>query len=268
MSDPIQDSPSSTIGRILHLLLACVIAVAVVGYFVGIRQGATIADPPAPPAMTPVDDSEALPARGYVEMAGRPFGANLEWKSTLASLERPRHDPLAPVERDEREEARQAVLEARASLRAFDGAPPVVPHPIDQRSSASCLACHGEGIVAGDVVAPKMSHPYMPNCTQCHVEQHAPELGPAGPVANEFVGLRSWTGGTRAWPGAPPTVPHPTFMREDCLSCHGSTGPAPIRTTHPWQQNCLQCHAPAAVLDQAVVDHDPSFLRPPEVQTP
>jgi nitrate reductase (cytochrome), electron transfer subunit len=55
-------------------------------------------------------------------------------------------------------------------------------------------------------------------------------------------------------------VPHPIFMRENCLSCHGAAGPEPIRTTHPWQTNCLQCHAPSAVLDQIVRDDRPSLL--------
>jgi cytochrome c-type protein NapB len=53
-------------------------------------------------------------------------------------------------------------------------------------------------------------------------------------------------------------VPHTTFMRESCLSCHGPTGADPIRTTHAWRTNCLQCHAPSAVLDQLGFEHGPA----------
>jgi nitrate reductase (cytochrome), electron transfer subunit len=56
--------------------------------------------------------------------------------------------------------------------------------------------------------------------------------------------------GERAGPGAPPTVPHATTMRERCSSCHGVAGALGMRSTHPWRESCTQCHAPSAVLDQ------------------
>ena len=77
-------------------------------------------------------------------------------------------------------------------------------------------------------------------CQQCHVYQETYVLW----VTNGFQGkpqeLRS---GGRLYPGAPPSLPHPVFMREDCLSCHdGDADREEIRTTHPERTRCLQCH--------------------------
>lgn len=147
------------------------------------------------------------------------------------------------------DEERRKAVQRRASRRAFDGAPPVVPHPVDATSSANCRVCHAEGLRVRDVVAPRMSHPEMGNCTQCHVPSDggvpnaAPEwaLGLAG---NEFVGRASVGRGSRAWPGAPPTIPHATWMREQCSSCHGATGLPGLQTSHPERVLCTQCHVP------------------------
>jgi nitrate reductase (cytochrome), electron transfer subunit len=59
--------------------------------------------------------------------------------------------------------------------------------------------------------------------------------------------------GLRAYPGAPPRIPHALeageFMRTTCNACHESGGYsrrfgayAPV-TPHPEYRNCLQCHA-------------------------
>ena len=42
----------------------------------------------------------------------------------------------------------------RAKRRAFDGAPPVIPHGVRQRTSASCLACHRKGALVNGKLAP------------------------------------------------------------------------------------------------------------------
>lgn len=158
-------------------------------------------------------------------------------------------------------------LTKRSRRRAFEGAPPVVPHPVDSQGTSSCLACHAEGRLLGrGIVAPAMSHALLANCTQCHVEDESfawrsrwmnddvevPE--------NTFSGYQSRGSGTRAWPGAPPTVPHPIAMRETCLSCHGPHGTEPLRTSHPFRANCLQCHAPQS-------EWDPLFRQPARDQT-
>lgn len=136
----------------------------------------------------------------------------------------------------------------RLARRAFDGAPPVIPHaPVGD----SCLACHNaRGIEIPDLgFAPPMPHAMtsgfsaITRCVQCHVYRATDDVF----AESDFVAHRA--GGTpphRAFDGAPPVMPHRVFMRESCLSCH--SGPAAreeIRTTHPERSNCVQCHLPA-----------------------
>jgi nitrate reductase cytochrome c-type subunit len=137
----------------------------------------------------------------------------------------------------------------RAALRAYDGAPPVIPHP---PLGAACRACHtGAGLhVVGLGFAPPSPHGATPGlsaesrCEQCHVFRTTGAVL----VASAFAGLpQEMRGGSRLYPGAPPVLPHPVFMREDCLACHG--GPAAraeIRCSHPERAHCLQCHVEAA----------------------
>jgi len=122
----------------------------------------------------------------------------------------------------------------------------VVPHPIDEPGAAACQTCHEHGATIAGLVAPAMSHPPRGSCVQCHVAAAAP--GAASP-ATSFAGRRP-ARGERAWIGAPPTIPHATWMRERCESCHGPLGALGMRSTHPWRTSCEQCHAPSAVLDQ------------------
>lgn len=255
---PTAGSPSTTVApdpvmRAVQLFLAGVIGMAFVGFFVGIRQGAPPPDPKPVVREAPQSHPDAIPATAYRDFDRRRLGPNRDWKTTLTSLQQPTVDLFAKPERSE--VGRREVLEKRSSRRAFDGAPPVVPHPIDQRSTTSCLACHGAGLAIGSsadnvVRATKLSHGVLANCTQCHVEKQAIDLERLPQPENTFVGKPAPFGGRRAWNGAPPTVPHSVFMRESCLSCHGPAGAEPIRTTHAWRTNCLQCHAPSAVLDQ------------------
>lgn len=135
---------------------------------------------------------------------------------------------------------------ARASRRAYEGAPPVMPH---QRFPSPCLACHGERRVevAGLGLAPPSPHGQTPGmaaarCDQCHVARTADGLY----RRTRFAGLDpGWSGPAhRLYPGAPPVVPHRILMREDCLACHAGPAARPeIRTTHPERVRCLQCHA-------------------------
>ena len=66
----------------------------------------------------------------------------------------------------------------------------------------------------------------------------------------EFAGEQTTPAGARAYEGAPPTIPHRTLMRENCMSCHGEGGTSAIRTSHPDRQSCTQCHATDASYDQ------------------
>ena len=161
-----------------------------------------------------------------------------------------------PTKSSEPPEMTAQALEERREHRAYEGAPPTVPHPVAETGATECMACHGDGLrIDGERLATPMSHEYMTNCTQCHVPE-APGLAIPDarydelPVDNAFAGLERWGEGDRAYPGAPPTSPHPTNMREDCMSCHGTVARPGLRTTHPWKTQCTQCHAPSATLDQ------------------
>lgn len=155
--------------------------------------------------------------------------------------------------------SRMRSIAERRMLRAYEGAPPVVPHSISDLSVQACRECHATGLRAGDKVARMVSHSYLTNCTQCHVEAQVPgdsEAGSEFSNGSSFVGLSAaGYGGTRAWAGAPPLMPHSSFMRTNCTSCHGEHGYDGWRPDHLSRTNCIQCHAPAAEFDQLA----PSF---------
>jgi cytochrome c-type protein NapB len=72
----------------------------------------------------------------------------------------------------------------------------------------------------------------------------------AGADSNAFAGTKGPEKGLRAWPGAPPTIPHPTNMRGECLSCHGPDGKVGMRSSHPWRVSCRQCHVEGSGTDE------------------
>jgi cytochrome c-type protein NapB len=231
-----------------YAVLAVVLALGVVlvGFLRGVREPPAVSrQAPAPGTVS----TNVPPAIRYDELPAHPRRAS-DGKSFLSALKYDRPDVFAPVTRTE--EMRSQALADRAKNRAFDGAPPTIPHSIDQMTTASCLLCHGEGVKVVDRVATKVSHPHYANCTQCHVESSRPELDRhATPVAaSTFSGAYRAGPGTRAGPGAPPTIPHTTWFRNDCMSCHGLLTRPGTRTTHPWLTNCTQCHVPSAALDQ------------------
>ncbi len=149
-----------------------------------------------------------------------------------------------------------AALE-RAERRAYDGAPPIVPH---ENFRMTCIECHNlEGMeVEGVGFAPPSPHalPALPasgatstagmsamsRCRQCHVFSLTDDVF----QGNAFAGLRQdLRHGAQLNPFAPPTLPHKAFMRENCTACH--SGPAAreeIRTDHPERSRCRQCHVP------------------------
>lgn len=147
--------------------------------------------------------------------------------------------------------SRVRAMERRAELRAFEGAPPMIPHATADLNIQTCRACHAQGLKAGDKVARGVSHTYLVNCTQCHVEAVSDRADLGLSAGNTFIGLRpSGYGGTRAWAGAPPVMPHTTFMRTNCVSCHGEFGYDGWRPDHLSRTNCAQCHTPAAEFEQ------------------
>lgn len=225
------------------VLAAIAIGVALFGFLTGIREPTP---PVRPRAVEPPPKGDVPAAVNYVELPTAAIRPNANWQQSLTQLKFDKPGVFDPVVRTE--EMKLAALADRARNRAYDGAPPTIPHPVEVRSAAACLACHGDGIKVGDRVASRISHPHLTNCTQCHVEQSAV------PVENTFVGVFRAGPGHRANPGAPPTIPHHTWMRNECTSCHGLVTRPGTRTTHPWLSNCVQCHAPSAALDQVYFD--------------
>lgn len=233
--------------RFIPVLAVIAISVAVVGLISGFR------DLPNPqrtiPTVPPSSPGPVPSAVNYTELPTSHLQPNSTWEQRLEQLRYERPGIFEPVVRTE--PMKLAALADRAWNRAFDGAPPTISHTIESRSTASCLACHGEGLKVGEQLATKMSHATLSNCTQCHVEQvPGGGLFLAEEVKNSFVGIFRSGPGERASPGAPPTIPHHTWMRETCTSCHGTLTRPGTRTTHPWLTNCTQCHVPSAALDQ------------------
>ena len=232
--------------RFVPLLAIIGISLGVVGFVSGIREPAP-STRPAPRA--PIKPTPVPAAVSYSELPTASLRPNAHSQQSLADLRYHRPGVFDPVVRTE--EMRRDALADRATNRAYDGAPPTIPHPVEAQSAASCLACHGEGVKVGERVASRISHAHLTNCTQCHVEQSPASLPfRVAPVLNDFVGVYRAGPGQRANPGAPPTIPHHTWMRENCTSCHGLVTRPGTRTTHPWLTSCTQCHAPSAALDQ------------------
>jgi cytochrome c-type protein NapB len=261
------------------LLLTGVIGLALVGYFVGINDGAPQQDYGRPadqtrdvlPAGTDDDasTSAAIPAASYSEMRRMETGPTSRWEPSLERIhsgtEYQRcitcHNPhSAEITPNEKDKLRS--LSTRAARRAFNGAPPVIPHPVERTNDAACYACHGEGARVGDRVANRMSHGPLVNCLQCHTAPPPKPFAHLDAVAaNTFVGLAAPISGQRAFPGAPPVIPHSTWMRERCLSCHGGEAGWPgLEVTHRWRTNCTQCHASSSKLDQAEVNDTIHFV--------
>lgn len=260
-----QYAPLKNATKVAFVIL---LVIATSGFFMGLRQTATLGNSRDLAQIAALDhheesESHDTPqARGYTEMRRLPK-SNQKWTNLLAKLVEPQVDLFATNQSFIANRA--AALDERKQIRAFDGAPPTIPHPIDQTSAASCLSCHGEGKVIRDRIAAKISHPHYSNCTQCHVPTALSAMPEAEhlkePLAeNEFRGLESFGKGIRAFEGAPPTIPHPASLRTDCMSCHGPKGSVGLRTPHPWRQSCTQCHVPSAEINQQELDTH-SFMR-------
>lgn len=234
--------------RSFYLVSAAAVTVVVAGWITGTRP------PTREHRLSGVESgTEAQPARSYFELReGRRgpgegmYDGAFEWLRGLGpSLTAPVHQT---------EEERLAALEARRQRRAFAGAPPVIPHPVQEREPGACLSCHRTGALVGDLRAPMMSHDEYTVCVQCHAPQReafriAASL-PAVSEENGFEGVAEAGPGDIAWEGAPPLIPHATFMREECNSCHGPFGAQGLKTPHPVRANCTQCHAGSASFDQ------------------
>lgn len=251
--------------KLAYLTCFVVISIAVVGYFVGLQSPMNPIQnvkPPEPKTEKRTLETGVIPATHYAAM-GDAVRANARiWRTSLVDLKRDPH-PLAEV--NVSPEQKSFALSLRELNRAFNGAPPTIPHPAEQMLPQSCIACHGEGAKTATLSISKMSHQFLANCTQCHVENDPQHMQAALFRENSFVGLPAPAEGPRAFEGAPPIIPHSTWMRVDCMSCHGYSGQQGIRTTHPWRKNCQQCHAPSSSLNQVQLTAEPAFLQPMKI---
>jgi len=242
MPDPLAKVPA----RVVWIVIAAVAAVTAIGFATGTAPRTYRAE--RPPVRERPDPGEIPPARSHAELERRPWTGGVD-ASGWATSKRVASESAV---RDDREDvpAEEAVLD-RAARRAFDGAPPVIPHPVRASGAAECLACHAEGFALGRRSASRVPHAEYASCTQCHVTDAALftvlDANPAASAPSRWQGLRSPTKGVAAYEGAPPSVPHPTWMRENCDSCHGQEGRAALRTPHPERRSCLQCHPSTGV---------------------
>jgi len=127
--------------------------------------------------------------------------------------------------------------------RAFYGAPPSIPHEVEERNMGanSCLKCHENGgfVDKLNAYSPITPHPEKENCRQCHVPQKTKDLF----VSTHWSRSKGPSVGNKALMTSPPVIPHQIQLRENCLSCHaGPSAPKEIRTSHPDRINCRQCH--------------------------
>lgn len=229
----------------LHIAAAVIVGVAGIGFLTGTHEESydfQAIDLTA----APVPVGEVPSARPYWDMPKTPRGKGSGFDGNLTALAALSPELTDPVLLDGTD--KPAALVDRAARRAYDGAPPTIPHPIRQDAAPECLACHETGLVLRGRTAPAMSHKAYTSCTQCHVVSETPMPGGADLVVdprspnNTFEGLDAPLAGPR-WTGiAPPQLPHRTWMRENCDSCHGPNGRAAIRSSHPYRQSCVQCH--------------------------
>lgn len=260
------------IQRLAPIAFSCIIAVAIIGYFVGIMDGVPQSDGLEQIALVAefdrrvVDaDPKLLPAVSYADIPQVAMGPTKTWKTLPQSLPRTDYDRYKEIRPSTKE--KEASSKLRASRRAFNGAPPVISHPVENTTDAACYACHSGGVEMADLRASVMSHSFLGNCTQCHAPMApAPFQDIDASVDSTFVGLPAPKQGKRAFQGAPPTIPHSQWMRENCNACHGGPhGWAGLESTHPWRTNCTQCHAPSATLDQMPETHSVPMLPPLDI---
>lgn len=239
--------------RARAVALTALAVVLFVGFFVGIRQSQpSVTEEFSDDALPDTAAHEGLPARTNAELSVHP------WSNELPPWQLPSAEPPPPVTpRDD--EARASALADRARLRAYEGAPPVIPHPIGEGNAQECATCHETGGRIGDVLIPPMSHEFQPMCTQCHaptsrlpeaIDQRYENPSAAATVGSSFEGLRGSSSPYRWTDDSPPQMPHSSRMRERCTSCHGVNGRPGLQTSHPERQLCLQCHTSPARTNQ------------------
>lgn len=142
-------------------------------------------------------------------------------------------------------QAQSRTMQDFESIRSYDGAPPVIPHEINESTERiNCLSCHQYGGLAPLLKksAPRSPHPEYSQCLQCHVPQKTKNTFKG--MVNEFVRFTNKpVVSPKTLPSAPPVIPHGPQYRTQCQTCHvGSGAVSGLKSNHPERQNCLQCH--------------------------
>ena len=142
--------------------------------------------------------------------------------------------------------SRTGFLKERNKLRAYHGAPPRVPHQLDEIGRTNCLSCHQEGnALKYNRRAPVTPHPERVNCRQCHV----PIAVTTTFTESNYKPYRRRSGARPSQPLGPPYIPHRLQDRENCRACHLSVSTPPIlRPRHGERTNCTQCHVPQSAV--------------------
>lgn len=265
------DSNRIRAGRLWTFVTFSILCLALVGYLVGIGRNAMLplrgafekSDDVAELSKVTSTDIETvpvvsiLPAVSYRNIPEQLAGPTKVRSLKVDSVALAYNDLFTEITPSEVDKNRS--LQERSKRRAYNGAPPSIPHRTEGTSEQACMACHGNGANIGGLIANRLSHPFMANCLQCH----AP-LAPTGLESSSklhestFVGLAAPTSGQRAYAGAPPRIPHSTWMRQNCEACHRlGTRWTGLESTHPWRSHCLQCHATQPSLEQAVTAATP-----------
>ena len=211
-----------------------------------------LASRPSPPEQNWQNPVQNLKVEGVEERTYQSIQAkrNKPVLQSLSSLRLEIPDITAPVLQTE--EDRTNALNWRAKRRAYEGTPPTIPHPITEYNKEVCLACHGAGLRFKGLVATVISHPKFTNCTQCHISVINPIATRSSKVG--LIGTQETRPNkledkkilekleASIFGKLPPTIPHDTWMMQECNSCHGLNGVHGIRTPHPDRTNCAQCH--------------------------
>lgn len=256
---PNQNGPSQASTKSLFLVgLVIVSIVSISGVFMGMRHSPKSEQGYKPwlsqPSTHAAESQHIQKAPRYGDISESEWKADSDWVNHLNSL--PRTSGQLSDQPVMSEADRAEVLQCRADRRAYDGAPPVIPHAIETIEVQSCVACHSvdANVVIAGKNTPKMSHPLLANCTQCHAPSEGSNFLKSNDLAglnveSLFVGAESPGPGEKAYDGAPPVVPHRLNMRQNCMACHGNGMANTVSTSHPQRKNCLQCHAPNASFD-------------------
>ena len=156
--------------RLLNVWLAVALGVSALGFVVGLR---TMQAPEAPATSERLifDISSARPPTAYPAL--REASARAEAVTgdldALRSGIPDRGAEAAQVDPRSEARLRPEARRLRAERRAYDGAPPTIPHPIAERNAVACMSCHVDGLKLVDKIAPPMPHKAYASCVQCHV---------------------------------------------------------------------------------------------------